>query len=123
MVLFKLLGLPFSLPAAGVKFVFNQLIETAEQELMDDGPVKEALLELQMKLEEGEIEEEEFAEQEAVLFQHLREIRAYREQKFREMIARLQEEQEEEAGDLRGPISYQAGSVVIETDLDGEEER
>ena len=32
MVLFKLLGLPFSLPAAGVKFVFNQLIEMAEQE-------------------------------------------------------------------------------------------
>ena len=122
MVLFKLLGLPFSLPAAGVKFVFNQLIETAEQELMDDGPVKEALLELQMKLEEGEIDEEEFAEQEAVLFQRLREIRAYREQKFREMIAQMQEEQEEEAGDLRGPISYQAGSVVIETDLDHDEE-
>jgi hypothetical protein len=123
MVLFKLLGLPFSLPAAGVKFVFNQLIETAEQEMMDDGPVKEALLELQMRLEEGEIEEAEFAEQELVLFQRLREIRAYREQKFREMIARAQEEQDEEAGDLRGPISYQAGSVVIETDLDDDEER
>src|SRR5687767_15128769 len=122
MVLFKLLGLPFSLPAAGVKFVFNQLIETAEQEMMDDGPVKEALLELQMKLEEGEIEEEEFAEQELALFQRLREIRAYREQKFREMIARQQEEQEEEVGELRGPISYQAGSVVIETDLDSDEE-
>jgi hypothetical protein len=123
MVLFKLLGLPFSLPAAGVKFVFNQLIETAEQEMMDDGPVKEALLELQMKLEEGEIEEEEFAEQELLLFQRLREIRAYREQKFREMIARAQEEQEEEVGELRGPISYQAGSVVIETDLDSDGER
>jgi hypothetical protein len=122
-VLFKLLGLPFSLPAAGVKFVFNQLIETAEQEMMDDGPVKEALLELQMKLEEGEISEEDFAEQELVLFQRLRDIRAYREQKFREMIARQQEEQEEEVGELRGPISYQAGSVVIETDLEGDEER
>jgi len=31
-VLFKLLGLPFSLPAAGVKFVFNQLVDTAEKE-------------------------------------------------------------------------------------------
>jgi hypothetical protein len=123
MVLFKLLGLPFSLPAAGVKFVFNQLIETAEQEMMDDGPVKEALLELQMRLEEGEIDEEEFAEHELVLFQRLREIRAYREQKFREMVARMQEEQEEGVGELRGPISYQAGSVVIETDLDHDEER
>lgn len=126
MVLFKLLALPFSLPAAGVKFVFNQLIETAEQEMMDDGPVKEALLELQMKLEEGEIEEEDFAEQEAALFQRLRDIRAYREQRYREMIARMQEQQGEEAaelGELRGPISYQSGSVVIETDLDGDEER
>src|SRR5688500_2296528 len=123
MVLFKLLGLPFSLPAAGVKFVFNQLIETAEQEMMDDGPVKEALLELQMRLEDGEIEEEEFAEQELVLFQRLREIRAYREQRFREMVARAQEEPAEDVGELRGPISYRAGSVVIETDLDHDEER
>jgi hypothetical protein len=118
LVLFKLLGLPFSLPAAGMRFVFNTLLETAEQEMMDDGPVKEALLELQMKLEEGEIDEDSFAEQEAGLFQRLREIRAYREARFREMIAQAQEEAEE-----RGPISYRSGSVVIETELDADEER
>jgi hypothetical protein len=123
MVLFKLLGLPFTLPTAGVKFVFKQLIDTAEQEMMDDGPVKEALLELQMKLEEGEIEEGDFAEQEAALFMRLREIRAYREQKFREMIAQQQEDQDADVGELRGPISYRSGSAVVQSDLDADEEQ
>jgi hypothetical protein len=115
-MLFKLLGLPFWLPAAGIKFVFNQLLETAEQEMMDDTPVKEALLELQMKLEEGELSEEEFAEQEAVLFQRLREIRAYREAKMRGMLS-------EGAAEPSGPIEYRSGSGVVESDLDDEEER
>ena len=112
-MLFKLLGLPFSVPAAGVKFVFNTLVETAEAELMDDGPVKEALLELQMQLEEGEIEEDEFAEREAVLFQRLREIRAYREQKYLDQLAAAgllpQEGEEEGEGTTR--------RVVIEANL------
>lgn len=116
-MLFKLLGLPFTLPAAGVRFVFNQLIETAEAELLDDAPVKEALLELQLRLEEGEVSDEEFAEQEALLFQRLREIRAYRQARQRELLS--QEPAEESAG----PISYRSGSVVVESDLDEEPER
>ena len=114
-MLFKLLGLPFSLPAAGIRFVFNQLLETAEREMMDDTPVKEALLELQMRLEEGELSEEEFAEHEAVLFQRLREIRAYREARLREMLSG-------DAEEPTGPIEYRSGSVVVETDLGDEEE-
>ena len=86
-MLFKLLALPVSLPAAGIKFCFQQLINTAEKELTDDEPVKEQLLLLTMKLEEGEISEEEFAEHEAVLHRRLREIRQYREQKMKEQLA------------------------------------
>jgi hypothetical protein len=109
-VLLKLLGLPFSLPAAGMRFVFDKLIETAEQEMTDDTPVKEALLELQLKLEEGELSEEEFAAQEAVLFERLREIRAYREARLREQLA---------DGDApAGPIEYRRGRIVVESDLD-----
>jgi hypothetical protein len=114
-MLLKLLGLPFTLPAAGMRFVFDKLIETAEQEMLDDTPVKEALLELQMRLEEGELSEEEFAEQEAVLFQRLREIRAYREARLRAML-----DQDEAPS---GPIEYRRGSVVVESELDEEEER
>jgi hypothetical protein len=116
-VLFKLLGLPFSVPAAGVRFVFTTLVETAEAELMDDGPVKEALLLLQMELEEGEIEEDEFAEREAVLFQRLREIRAYREQKYLDQLAA--------AGLLPDPQDEAAATttrrVVIEANLGDDE--
>ena len=111
-MLFKLLGLPFSVPAAGVRFVFNTLVETAEAELMDDGPVKDQLMLLQMQLEEGEIEEDEFAEREAVLFQRLRDIRAYREQKYLEQLAAaglLPDEDEPEEGTTR--------RVVIEANL------
>src|SRR5262245_3885209 len=110
-MLLKLLGLPFSLPVAGLRFVFNQLLETAEREMMDDAPVKEALLELQLRLEEGELSEEEFAEQEAVLFERLGEIRAYRDARLREMLS-------QDAEESRGPIEYRPGSVVVESDLD-----
>ena len=116
-MLFKLLGLPFSLPAAGMRFVFNTLIETAEAELMDDGPVKEELLLLQMRLEEGEIEEDEFAERESALFQRLREIRAYREQKYRDQLAAaglLAEEGDEQEGTT-------TRRVVIEANLGDDE--
>ena len=33
-MLFKLLGAPFSLPASGLKFVFQQIADVAEAELM-----------------------------------------------------------------------------------------
>jgi phage gp16-like protein len=86
-MLFKLLGLPVTLPAAGIKFCLQQVVNTAERELYDDEPVKEQLLLLTLKLEEGEISEEEFAEQEAVLHRRLREIRQYREEKTRAALA------------------------------------
>src|SRR6266536_3386761 len=88
-MLFKLLGLPLTLPAAGIKFCFQQVLNAAEAELMDPAPVKEALLNLQLQLEEGEITEEEYVEAEAVLMRRLREIRSYREEKAKEQLAAL----------------------------------
>src|SRR5437667_8998887 len=94
-MLLKLLGLPLSLPGAGLRFCFNQIIQAVDEELLDDAPVKEALLLLQLQLEEGEIEEGEFQEREAELFQRLREIRAYREARLREQVAEQGEDQGE----------------------------
>src|SRR6266542_4368533 len=88
-MLFKLLALPVSLPAAGIKFCFQQVLNAAEAELMDSAPVKEALLNLQLQLEEGEITEDEYVGAEAVLMRRLREIRAYREEKAKEQLAKL----------------------------------
>src|SRR4029450_12131161 len=88
-MLFKLLALPISLPAAGIKFCLQQVLNAAEAELMDPAPVKEALLNLQLRLEEGEITEDEYVEAEAELMRRLRETRAYREQRAQEQLASL----------------------------------
>jgi hypothetical protein len=79
-MLFKLLGLPLTLPVAGIRFCLEQVRNAAEAELTDPEPVKQELLELQLKLEEGEITEEEYLPREAALMQRLRAIRAYRQQ-------------------------------------------
>jgi hypothetical protein len=83
-LLTHLLFAPVSLPVSGVRWVLSQVQTAAEAELTDDTSVREELLELQMQLELGEIEEDEYTEREAELFVRLREIRAYREQLARQ---------------------------------------
>jgi Gas vesicle protein G len=75
-VLFKLLGAPITLPLAGVKFVFQQVADLADQELNDESTLREQFLLLQVQLEEGDIDEDEYAEREAELLARLREIKA-----------------------------------------------
>jgi hypothetical protein len=75
-VLFKLLGAPFTLPGAGMKFIFNQIAELANQELDDESVLREDLLLLQVQYEEGDIEDDEYAEREAALMVRLREVKA-----------------------------------------------
>jgi Gas vesicle protein G len=85
-MLFKLLGAPFTLPAAGVKFVFQQIADLADAELNDESTVHEQLLLLQVQLEDGDIDEDEYVEREADLLQRLREIKARkREQQIEEV--------------------------------------
>jgi len=75
-MLFKILGAPFSLPAAGMKFIFNQLADLADQELDDESVLREELLLLQVQFEEGDVDDDEYAEREAALMVRLREIKA-----------------------------------------------
>ena len=75
-MLFKLLGAPLGLPLAGMKFVFRQIADLADQELNDEGVLRDQLLLLQVQLEEGDIGADEYAEREAVLLARLREIKA-----------------------------------------------
>ncbi|HLZ30984.1 MAG TPA: gas vesicle protein GvpG [Chloroflexota bacterium] len=72
----KLLGAPISLPLAGMKFVFQQLADVADQELNDESVVREQLLLLQVQLEEGDIDEDEYGVREAELLARMREIKA-----------------------------------------------
>ena len=90
-----LLMLPMRLPIAGFNWIMKQIQTMANEELLNDQPWKERLIELQMRLEVGEISEEEYSEAEAQVFQALREIRARREQMARDMAAQRGEEEPE----------------------------
>ena len=78
-LLTKLLFFPVTGPVAGIRWSLGQVQNVVEEELTDDAPVKQDLMELQMKLELGDITDAEYVEQEAVLMQRLREVRAWRE--------------------------------------------
>ena len=80
-----LLLLPLTGPVAGFKWVMHTIQKLADEELMNDQPWKERLIELQMRLELGEISEEEYTREEAIVFQALRDIRSRREEMARQM--------------------------------------
>ncbi|HEY8823363.1 MAG TPA: gas vesicle protein GvpG [Candidatus Limnocylindria bacterium] len=84
MILFKLLALPITVPAAGIKYCIEKVVEYAEHEANDEGLVRQQLLELQVDLEEGRVTEDEYAEREAVIFARMRELREQRTQMARE---------------------------------------
>lgn len=83
-----LLLLPFTGPISGFKWVMRTIQKMADEELMNDQPWKERLIELQMMLELGDISEEEYTREEAIVFQALRDIRARREEIARQMRAK-----------------------------------
>ena len=78
-LLSKLLFFPVAGPVAGIRWTLGQVQRVAEQELTDDTKIKNDLMELQLRLELGEIDEVEYAKAEAVLMQQLREVREWRE--------------------------------------------
>jgi hypothetical protein len=78
-MLLKLLTAPLTAPLAGFRFILNQVGEMAERELYDEDRIREELLELQLRLDEGDITEEEYAEQEADVMARLRMAREYRQ--------------------------------------------
>ena len=97
-MLFKLLGAPITLPMAGIKFVFQQVADLANHELYDESAVHEQLLLLQVQLEEGDIDDDEYVEREAELMTRLREIKAWkREQQEQTAIDELPVEANVEA--------------------------
>src|SRR3954470_5529512 len=78
-LLSKLLFFPVTGPVAGIKWSLRQVQQVVEEELTDDSSVKQELMELQMQLELGDIDDDEYVRREAVLMQRLREVRAWKE--------------------------------------------
>ena len=77
----------------------------AEEQYTDDAPIKERLLELQVRLDSGEINEEEYVEQEAQILRDLREI-----QNRKRELAGL--DREEAQGPYTGKVGEGSGASV-----------
>lgn len=73
-----LLGWPVTGPAALVKLSLGSIRDSAIREVADETSVREALMELQLELELGEIDEAEYERREAEIMRRLREVRAWR---------------------------------------------
>jgi len=78
-LLSKLLFFPVAGPVAGIKWTLGKVQSVVEEELTDDTPVKQELMELQLRLELGDIDDAEYIRRESELMAKLRDVRAWRE--------------------------------------------
>jgi hypothetical protein len=78
-LLSNLLFFPITGPVAGIKWSLRKVAQVVDEELTDDSSIKQELMELQMQLELGDIDDEEYVAREAQLMARLREVRAWRE--------------------------------------------
>lgn len=78
-LLSNLLFFPVTGPVAGIRWALGKVQAVVEEELTDDTSVKQELMELQLQLELGDIDDAEFVRREAALMQRLREVREWRE--------------------------------------------
>jgi hypothetical protein len=78
-MLLQLLTAPISLPLAGFRFILGQVQELAERELYDEDQIHNDLLLLQLRLEEGEIDEDQYQIEEAEIMRRLHVARAHRD--------------------------------------------
>lgn len=74
-----LLFWPVTGPGFLTRFSLEKVEGAVRTELTDDSGVKRELMELQMQLELGDIDEETYLEREGVLMARLREVRRWRE--------------------------------------------
>ena len=74
-----LLFWPVTGPTFLARFSLEKVEGAVRTELTDDAAVKSDLMELQMQLELGDIDDEEYAAREAALMQRFREVREWRE--------------------------------------------
>ena len=78
-LLSSILLAPFTGPWSGTLWTLDKVQRTVEEQLTDDTPIKEDLMNLQLALEMGEVDDEEYVRREAEIMQRLREVRDWRE--------------------------------------------
>ncbi len=69
-------------PAKGLFYIFKQIHNAAEEELLDEESIANQLSELYMMLETDKITEEEFDENEKILLKRLDEIEDYKKEHY-----------------------------------------
>ncbi len=78
-LLSNIIFFPIMGPVKGIRWSLSHVQRVVEEELTDDEPVKQELLELQLQHEVGDIDDATYVEREAMIMQRLREVRAWRE--------------------------------------------
>jgi hypothetical protein len=120
-----LLFWPVTGPKFLIDFAVGQVEGVVKENLTDDSEVKAELMELQLLLELGDIDDDEYVRREALLMQRFREIREWREQ-FGMGVAggpvrvQAQEQTEPEAEAERKPQVASSGEATIDLHLDWE---
>src|SRR5919199_5135452 len=87
-LLSKVLFFPVTGPVAGIRWSLGKVMRVVQEELTDDSAVKQELMELQMLLELGDIDDSEYRRREAELMQRLRDVRYWRGRSWRVTPAR-----------------------------------
>jgi hypothetical protein len=78
-LLTNILLAPFLGPIYGTRWALDKVDRVVREELTDDTPIKEDLMALQLQLEMGEIDDDEYVKREAEIMQQLRAVREWRE--------------------------------------------
>ena len=115
-VLKHLLFWPVTGPAFLTRFSLEKVEGAVRSELTDDSSVKRDLLELQMRLELGDIDEATYLEREAELMARLRSVRTWRERYGMPMAGGLVQVSESGSGTEAGPEPA-SGDQAAEVDV------
>lgn len=83
-ILLKLLALPVTGPLKGLMWIAEKIKDQAEGEIYNEDNVRGQLMELELKLDLGEITEDAYMAAEDELMARLREIREYKAAQARE---------------------------------------
>jgi hypothetical protein len=124
-ILKHLLFWPVTGPKFLIDFAVDQVEGVVKENLTDDSEVKAELMELQLLLELGDIDEDEYVRREAMLMQRFREIREWREQfgmgvSGGPVRVQAQEEGEPKADEERQPKVASSDEATIDLHLDWE---
>jgi hypothetical protein len=122
-----LLFWPVTGPKFLIDFAVGQVEGVVKENLTDDSEVKAELMELQLLLELGDIDDDEYVRREAMLMQRFREIREWREQFGMgvsggpvRVQAQESESSEPVAEEERKPQVASSGEATIDLHLDWE---